>query len=125
MTQRELETEWIGHDLFDIDGDRIGTVEKVLFADSSDDPEWLVVKTGVLEPRRVLVPAIEVRRAGERLTVLRTRERVKDAPTVDGDRYPTEAEKQTSCRHYGLQYVPQGASPAEGCAEMEDKRPGG
>jgi PRC-barrel domain len=123
----ELEAEWTGHDLFDLDGGKIGTVEDVHFGDSMDDPNWLVVETGILGWRKILVPAVKVRRAGDRLSVPFTKDRVKDAPKVDNEMTPTDAEQGRLCRYYGLQYaVPAGGSMAE-CEEMdtEDTHPAG
>jgi sporulation protein YlmC with PRC-barrel domain len=125
MAQGEPKSQWTGHDLFDLDGDRVGTVEDALHVGTTGDPEWLVVETGGPETKRVLVPAGEVRRAGDRLTVLHTKERVENAPKVEHELFPTDADEQKLCRYYGLQHVSPDVLGAEGCAPMEDLRPGG
>lgn len=116
---------WTGHDLFDLDGQKIGTIEAVLHGDATGGLNWLVVETGLLGTKRIFVPTGEVRRSGDRLSVPYTKDRVKDAPKVEDDLVPTEAEKSKLCRYYGLQYVASAGGPDEGCADMEDLRPGG
>jgi hypothetical protein len=119
------QTEWIGHDLFDLDGNKIGIVEDVRYGDVSGGLQWLIVETGGAGTKKVFVPADDVRRSGERLSVLHTKDRVKDAPKVEDEQTPTEAEKGKLCRYYGLQYVSSTSEPAEGCVDMEDVRPAG
>ena len=89
------------------------------------DLKWLVVETGLLGRKKVFVPTNEVRRSGERLTVMHTKDRVRSAPHVEDAIAPTDAEKQKLCQFYGLQYAPPTGGPAEECTDMEDKRPGG
>ncbi len=121
----EVETQWTGHDLFDLDGNRIGVVEDVRYDAEAGDLQWLVVAAGAPEAKKIFVPAGDVRRSAERLSVLHTKERVQDAPKVEDEQAMTEAEKGKLCRYYGLQYVQSGTEPPEGCVEMQDVRPAG
>ena len=126
MTSNDAaEAQWTGHDLFDLDGDKIGRIEDVRYGDSTGDLNWLVVEGGYLGGKKIFVPATDVRRAGDRLSVPYTKDRVKDSPKVEDELVLTEADKGKLCRYYGLQYVASVAEPDEGCEEMEDKRPGG
>ena len=120
-----LETQWTGHDLFDLDGNKIGTVEDVRYGDVTGGLQWLVVATGVPGTKKIFVPAGEVRRSGNRLSALHTKERVKDAPKVENEQALTEADEGKLCRYYGLQYGASTGEPAEGCEEMQDQRPAG
>jgi hypothetical protein len=121
----EMEAQWTGHDLFDLDGDKIGKVEGVRYGDVKGNLTWLVVETGILGTKKILVPAGEVRRAGDRLSVGYTKDRVKDAPKVENESALTEADQGELCRYYGLQYIPSASEPSEGCVEMKDIRPAG
>ncbi len=124
MAQSEgLEAEWTGHELFDVDGNRIGRVEDVRYGDVSGGLQWLVVDTGVLGAKKVFVPAGQVRRSGDRLSVGHTKARVKDAPEAENEQVLTQADEGKLCRYYGLQYVP--GDQAEGCEEIPDQRPAG
>ncbi|MCL5736160.1 MAG: PRC-barrel domain-containing protein [Actinobacteria bacterium] len=121
----ELETEWTGHDLFDVDGSKIGTVEDVRFGDATGELKWLVVNTGHFGAKKAFVPAKEVRRSGDRLSVAHTNERIKGAPKVEDESVLTETEQAKLCQYYGLQYVSPPTEPQEGCVDMEDNRPAG
>ena len=121
----ELATLWTGHELFDLDGNKVGTVEDVRYGDAAMGLKWLVVETGRLGHKKIFVPAGEVRRDGGRLTVLHAKDRVKDAPKVESEESPTQDGESKLCRYYGLQYVPPTEGADEGCQDMEDRRPGG
>ncbi len=126
MTEhKEPATQWTGHDLYDLDGNKIGTIEDVRYGDVTGGLQWLVVETGILGAKKVFVPALEVRRSGDRLSVRHTKDRVKDAPRVENIEALGPPDEAKLCRYYGLQYG--GATPqqSEGCEEMEDLRPGG
>lgn len=121
------ESQWTGHNLYDLNGDKIGKVEGVRYGDVTGSPTWLMVETGLLGLKKVFVPAAEVRRAGDRLSVPYTKDRVKDSPKIDNEEAPTEAEEGYLCRYYGMRFVSTPAEPAEGCEEMDtqDGRPAG
>ena len=125
----ELKGQWTGHDLFDLEGDKIGTVEDVVYGGASGDPGWLVVGTGAPGADKITVPVAEVRRAGDRLSVPHTKERVAGAPQVEDALALTEVDKGKLCRYYGLQYVtsatnrPKGARTCRICAR--EASPGG
>jgi len=123
--KEEFATEWTGRDLYDLDGDRIGTVEDVIYGDATGGLKWLVVETGLFGLKKIMVPAGEVRRSGDRLSVPHTKERVKDAPKVDDEQALTQADESRLCRYYGLQYAGAVDPSADGCEDMTDVRPAG
>jgi sporulation protein YlmC with PRC-barrel domain len=116
----EFKSEWTGHDLFDLDGEKIGTIEDVRYGDASGDLKWLVVQTGFLGLKKVFVPVVEVKRSGDRLSVPYTKEEVREAPKVADDIFPTENEKAGICKYYGLDYVPATTGPQEDCVDTGD-----
>ena len=121
----EMEPRWTGHELFDVDGEKIGTIEDVLVGDATGRLKWLVVETGLLGMKKVFVPLTDVRRSADHLSVPQTKDRVKSAPHVEDSFVPTEDEKQQLCQYYGMVYTASVGGPVEGCQETEDKRPGG
>jgi len=121
----DLATEWTGHDLYDLDGDKIGTIEDVRYGDVTGGLQWLVVETGVAGAKKVFVPVLEVRRSGDRLSVRHTKDRVKDAPQIENDQAISQPDEAKLCRYYGLQYGGAAQEQAEGCEEMGDVRPAG
>jgi sporulation protein YlmC with PRC-barrel domain len=110
-----ISTKWTGHDLLDVNGDKIGTVEDVRFGDATGGLKWLLVKTGLFGGHKILVPAGEVRATEDALVVPYTKERVKDSPAVDEDEVFSSGEEQKICAYYGLEYVSAFDSPTEGC----------
>ena len=115
-----ISREWTGHDLLDINGEKIGVVEDVRVGDATGGLEWLVVKTGLLGTKKVLVPAGEVKDTDDALVVPFPKDRVKDSPGVDDSvAFAAEQERQV-CAYYGLEYVSEFGSPVEGCADEED-----
>ncbi len=118
-------TDWTGLDLFDLDGNKIGTVADVRVGEFTGGLQWLVVDTGVPGADKVFVPFGEVRRSGDRLSVIHTKERVKDAPKVENEQALTQDDEGKLCRYYGLQYGGSAEEQAEGCDDMKDVRPAG
>jgi sporulation protein YlmC with PRC-barrel domain len=117
----DISTQWTGHDLLDVNGEKIGSVEDVRYGDATGGLKWLLVKTGLFGTKKILVPAGEVRATDDALVVPYTKDRVKDAPGVDENEMFTTKEEQDMCAYYGLDYVSAFGSPAEGCADAESE----
>ncbi len=47
--------EWIGYEVYDPLGQKIGQAEEIL-VNASDDPEYIRVRMGFLGPKTVLIP---------------------------------------------------------------------
>ncbi len=118
----DISTQWTGHDLLDVNGEKIGSIEDVRYGDATGGLKWLLVKTGLFGTKRILVPAGEVRATEDALVVPYTKDRVKDAPGVDEKEMFTTEEEQNMCAYYGLDYVSAFGSPDEGCADAESER---
>jgi hypothetical protein len=121
----ELTTQWTGHDLFDMDDNKIGKVEDVRFGDVTGGLQWLVVETGLLGAKKLYVPAAEVRRSGDHLSVIHTKDRVKSAPEVKDEEFLSQEDESKLCKYYGLEYGSAQMGMDEGCEEMKDVRPAG
>jgi sporulation protein YlmC with PRC-barrel domain len=115
----EVSTRWTGHDLLDVDGSKIGTVSDVLLGDVTGGLKWLVVETGLLGSKKVLVPSTDVRTSGDDLVVPFTKDRVKKARGIDRDENISQTEERELCIYYGLEYVSSETPPVEGCAGSE------
>ncbi len=115
---------WAGRDLYDTNGATIGVIEEVRHGASTDDAAWLIVDSGQ-GAKKLLVPANDVRLAGERLSVPYSRDRVAGAPTVGGGPALSDTEQASLCRYYGLVHPGVAGETAEGCDDMPDVRPAG
>lgn len=117
----ELQTQWTGHDLYDVNGEKIGTVEDVRFGEMAGNLEWLVVKTGLLGTHKVYVPAGEVDSSADKLSVPYTKDKVKDAPHVKDELVSLPEVEEKLCNFYGLDYVRSVIESTDGCAEAPEE----
>jgi uncharacterized protein (TIGR02271 family) len=101
--QTEDYTAWIGHDVIDRAGDKVGKVSNIFLDDESGQPEWLTVSTGVFAKRSSFVPLEGATSAGDQLVIGWDKDMVKNAPQVDddGDGHLTPTEEQELYRYYG------------------------
>ena len=121
----DLETEWTGHDLFDIDGDKIGPIVDIHYGEFAGNLKWLIVESGLLGTRTVFVPAGEVRSSGGRLVAPYPKDWLKKAPKVEYESARRETDERNLCAFYGLGFVrsTSEAEPVEGCVDGEQQPP--
>jgi stress response protein YsnF/sporulation protein YlmC with PRC-barrel domain len=91
-----------GRNMYDQDGDKIGTVSQVYVGDHSGRPEWVTVKTGWFGMKESLVPLTGATRTGEDIHVPYAKETVKEAPRLDADEHLDPGQEKQLYRHYGL-----------------------
>jgi len=92
----------IGADVYDADGDKIGTASEVFLDDQSGNPEWVTVKTGLFGTKETFVPIREADLTGDGLRVPVTKAAVKEAPKIDQDGHLSPDEEVALYRHYGM-----------------------
>jgi uncharacterized protein (TIGR02271 family) len=92
----------IGADVYDADGDKIGTASEVFLDDSSGNPEWVTVKTGMIGTKETFVPIRDADLTNDGLRVPVSKAAVKDAPKIDTDGHLSPQEEEELYRHYGL-----------------------
>jgi uncharacterized protein (TIGR02271 family) len=78
--------EYRGEDLYDSDGDKIGTIEEIYLDAETDEPEWALVNTGLFGTKRNF-------------------DTVKNAPKVDANGQLSQREEGELYSHYGLEYT--------------------
>jgi hypothetical protein len=100
-TQRETET-LRGATVF-ADGEKAGTVDKVLYDKATGTPEWLAVQTGLLGVKRRLAPFQGGERREDGLFLRYSKSQIESAPELEGDEITQELERRLSA-HYGLTY---------------------
>jgi uncharacterized protein (TIGR02271 family) len=98
----------IGHNVFDAEGNKIGTAGRIYNSDTTGQPAWVTVKTGLFGTKESFVPlnGAEADDKGLRVTV--HKDTIKDAPRIDQDGRLSEADTAELYRHYGL--TPSGAA---------------
>ena len=102
---REDVLSWRGRDLYDHDGDKIGSIDDVYLDRETDEPEWAVVTTGLFGTKRTFVPLTEATTSDDGVRVPFEKATVKDAPRIDPDGELSRAEERTLYDHYGRQYT--------------------
>ncbi|SDY60032.1 conserved domain-containing protein [Modestobacter sp. DSM 44400] len=92
----------IGADVFDADGDKIGTASEVFLDDQSGNPEWVTVKTGMFGTKETFVPIRDADLTSDGVRVPVSKSAVKDAPKIDTEGHLSPEEEQELYRHYGM-----------------------
>jgi uncharacterized protein (TIGR02271 family) len=101
MTAFDVQT-LSGATVVDPSGDKIGTVSQVYLDDSTGEPEWVTVKTGLFGTKESFVPLAAARLDGTQLVVEADKEKVTGAPRVDGDDHISEQEEAEIYSYYGI-----------------------
>lgn len=104
-----MTASWLGWQLDDLGGSRVGTV-RGLFADAaSGEGAWLVAdlarRIPLLGRRRTHVVAVPLRECaggGGRVWTAHRRELLRRAPTVDSTRPLLREHELAICAHYGI-----------------------
>ncbi len=91
-----------GADVYDSDGDKIGSVEDIYYDEQTNQPEWIGIGTGFFGTKRVLVPVEGADMRGDGLYVPYSKSHVKDSPDIDADEISEDAERELYS-YYGLQ----------------------
>ena len=99
--------EWVGEDVIDPEGHRVGRLADVYVDTSTDEPVFAVVKLGLLTSQRhAFVPLRDAKVAPRHLRVAYPAALVRNAPALEpGGVLPIEAEVDVY-NHYGLEYTP-------------------
>jgi uncharacterized protein (TIGR02271 family) len=92
----------IGADVYDNDGDKIGTASEVFLDDQSGNPEWVTVKTGLFGSKETFVPLRDADLTGNGVRVPVSKAAVKDAPKIDQDGHLSPEEESALYRHYSV-----------------------
>jgi uncharacterized protein (TIGR02271 family) len=117
----ELAQQLIGRTVTDQQGSKIGKIGQVYLNDSTGQPEWLTVSTGLFGTRESFVPLRGADySSGDEVVVPVAKDTVKDAPSVDNDGHLDAAEEETLYQYYA-QYLGQPAEYADQPAEYADQ----
>ena len=93
---------WVGFDLDDVAGARVGWVCGVYADAEADGPAWLVAALGRRGAKRVAVPVRECAGAGGRAWTAQGRDALRAAPAVDPTRPLLREHEIAICSHYGI-----------------------
>ena len=91
-----------GGNVVSADGQKIGSIGQVYVDDSTGEPSFVTVKTGLFGTAESFVPLQDATVTGGDIRVAYNKDEVKDAPRVDPDGQITPTEEQRLYAHYGL-----------------------
>ena len=102
MISRDSVQTLIGGTAYSTDGDKIGSIGTVYLDNSSGEPAWVTVKTGLFGSNESFVPLEQAELAQDGIRVPYDKERVKGAPNIETDRELSEQEEDQLYAYYGL-----------------------
>jgi PRC-barrel domain len=100
MTTPQDPKEYIHRVAADGEGNRIGKVSQVYNDDSTGQPRWVLVETGLFGTRQSFAPIHGSRVDGEVVVLAVSKDQVKDAPNVDRDAHISESEEDALRQYY-------------------------
>lgn len=100
---------WIDQTAYDVNGNKVGTIEEIFYDNASRRPEWVSVATGMFGSKHAIVPiagsSANTDDNGPGLRLAFTKDEIKGAPHVDTDTPLTPDEERTLYSHYGYDYA--------------------
>jgi sporulation protein YlmC with PRC-barrel domain len=98
----------MGSTVRDSAGERIGKVGQVYLDDTTGQPEWVTVRTGLFGTKESFVPLAAARVEGDELVVDIPKSKVHDAPRIDEDGHLSEEQETELYTYYGVSQGPFG-----------------
>jgi uncharacterized protein (TIGR02271 family) len=92
----------IGQDVYDQDGDKIGSASEIYLDDETGQPEWITVRTGLFGTKESFVPIRDADLTDDGLRVHVDKDQVKGAPRIDAEGHLSPEEERELYRYYGL-----------------------
>lgn len=103
----------IGNEIYDQEGNKIGKVGNVYVDDSTHQPEWVTVRTGMFGTRESFVPLQGASAAENRIDVGVSKDKIREAPRIEAEEgHLSDTEGRDLYTYYDLQQP--GAKPREG-----------
>ncbi len=91
-----------GANVLDADGDKIGSLDEIYIDDTTGQPEWAAVKTGLFGTNLSFVPLSGSTQEGDDLQVQYSKDMVKDAPRIEADGHLSEQDEAELYRYYDM-----------------------
>jgi len=82
--------------------DKVGSIGQIYLDDSTGEPSWVTVKTGLFGTSESFVPLQNAEVRGDDLVVGFGKDKIKDAPRVESDGQISPAEEDRLYEYYGL-----------------------
>jgi uncharacterized protein (TIGR02271 family) len=99
MAPEQLQS-MIGKNAVDTNGDKIGRIGQIYLDDSTGEPQWVTVSTGLFGTKESFAPLYGSSTSGDDLMLAVSKAMVKDAPNVENDGHLEESEVQALFQYY-------------------------
>ncbi len=107
-------------DVYDTDGDKIGSVGQIYLDNNTGDPEWVSVRTGLFGMKETFVPLQQASVSDDRITVAFGKEQVKGAPQIDADGQLSPADEDQLYTYYGFSSTDGNLTTNDGTYQADD-----
>jgi hypothetical protein len=91
----------VGLYVYDVNGDKIGTIDVLYYVDDAGPPEWMSIRTGFFRLNACFAPMVGSIRDGK-LHLPFTKAQVKDAPKLALNGYVTTETWRELFDHFGI-----------------------
>ena len=98
----------MGSTVRDSAGEKIGKVGQVYLDDTTGQPEWVTVRTGLFGTKESFVPLAAARVEGDELVVDIAKSKVHEAPRIDEEGHLSEEQETELYTYYGVSQGPFG-----------------
>jgi hypothetical protein len=95
-------TGWVGFEVDDVGGSRVGQVHGFFFDAGAGAPAWLIARLGRRRGPLVAVPLRDCAGGGGRVWVAHEGGTIRSAPVVDPARPLLREHELTICAHFGI-----------------------
>jgi hypothetical protein len=93
---------WIGFELDDLGGERVGSVRGFYLDAESGEPAWLVAGLGRRRLKPIAIPYADCAAGAGRVWAAHDRKTLQAAPVVDPSRPLLREHELAICAHYGI-----------------------
>jgi uncharacterized protein (TIGR02271 family) len=93
----------VGETAYDGAGDKVGSVGNLYTSDTTGQPEWVTVNTGMFGSKHTFVPLTGAHVESDGLHLAPTKSKIKEAPRIDAGGHLSEQEASQLYQYYGMQ----------------------
>jgi hypothetical protein len=98
--------DWVGKDVLDPAGDKLGKLDGLFYDSEADVPSFVAVRSGLVGKHLSLVPLMGASAGPDHLRVAHDKKAVKDAPNFETDTELAQEDEAEVFAYYGLSYTP-------------------
>ena len=89
--------------VYDRDGDKVGSLSQIYLDDTTGEPSWATVNTGLFGMSESFVPLEGASARGDDLHVGYSKDQINDAPNIDEDHHLEPADEERLYQYFAMQ----------------------